>query len=175
MVHLNFIKSKYFECIFAIYGVWYMQCTCEASKNESAIIIHEMYILYIHKACEMTTKWIVQTFDAWIRNALSLCTPLQQLACNTNNVIADDDDDDDGNGDWLALYRSVRQTCHKILNSKSLIELNNKLSLSVNMICRLQSYYTVAIATMQTNAPESTIEFQLIWMLKWWLYTFIDG
>lgn len=49
---------------------------------------------------------------------------------------------------------SVRQTCHKTLNFKSLIKLNNKLSLSENMML----YFVVECK--QTR--ESTIEIQLI-------------
>lgn len=51
---------------------------------------------------------------------------------------------------------SVRQTCHKTLNSKSLIKLNNKLSLS--------DEYDVVYCCQWANRRErkSTIEFQLI-------------
>lgn len=147
-------KSKYFECIFAYaMHIWNMIISNRHSNTHTHSerqrpnrIMFEMCMCLSKRP-----QWFVQTFQALIR-MLSLLSFhfdwwMGDVRCaafrSPIGYIVD-----------TRCIVSVRQTCHKTLNFKSLIKLNNKLSLSENMML----YFVVECK--QTR--ESTIEIQLI-------------
>lgn len=88
-------------------------------------------------------QWFVQTFDALIRILLCTYYVCCCWCCPPSVLIAR----------WSIKWSSqslsivsIHQTCHKTLNTKSLIKLNNKLSLSENMML-----YIVASANRHDN------------------------
>lgn len=62
-ISLNFIKSKYFECIFAIYDVWNMLCIFETWSHQISDHRNNTWNVYTSKR----PQWFVQTFYALIR------------------------------------------------------------------------------------------------------------
>lgn len=144
-------KSKYFECIFAYaMHIWNM-----ITSNTANVLEMCSWVCLCARVCASMNvcdqpQWFEQIFQALIR----------MLSLHSFRLI--EMDEMAGMVVWsLAGPRgivSVRQTCHKTLNFKSLIKLNNKLSLSENMMLY------IVVESKQTR--ESTIEIQLI-CTKW--------